>query len=568
MTALIGSPGTATSTTNTSSSTTTTAFPNTAAEFVAVVLAATVGARLFPMTSIHSSKHLLPMAGIPVVVRLLRCLEQAANFTECVLVIAQDDAVTVAAVLNEQDGGLRTVEQVASKPHLVVQSSSSSSSSSNGSSKSKNKLKITIVVLGDECPGSVEALRQVEAASVIPASSHVVVFPGDLVVFDADAIRKLVDTHRQGKNAGAGAACTMLLADVGEEDEHGAPLKESSKQKKGGLAREEQEIEYIALTYASSASFGATRTATTTTTTTATTSPAPRVVWKQSKLDVEADEDMVGSTPKLVLPKPRLRHGGVTRVRTEWSDLHVYALAPWVRRLLLSRKNLLSIQGDLVPLLIARQFHGVVDAFGSQADKELLDDVLRADPTLGTLGGRTEISDDTTTTTSACRESLAPDATATATATQTNPEFTVLAHVVEESALRASTIASYLYASKDVVTRAVHATTRNDPCLFLPEGTSVKPKFTSLLLPETDVEHKKITFKSCAVGRRCQLGDKCRLNNVIIMDNVIVGENVILQNTIIGAGCKIGDNCNLNDCQVSPGKTIPSGTKEKGESFI
>jgi NDP-sugar pyrophosphorylase family protein len=154
-----------------------------------------------------------------------------------------------------------------------------------------------------------------------------------------------------------------------------------------------------------------------------------------------------------------------------------------------------------------------------------------------------------------------------------NPEYTILAHV-QESALRASTIASYLYASKDVVTRAIHSTSTNtnqsdsDPCLFLPKDTILEAKFHSIVLPENDVGDKKLTFKSSCVGRRCKLGDKCRLNNVVIMDDVTVGDNAILQNTIIGAGCKIGDNCNLNDCQVSPGMIIPSGTKAKSESFV
>lgn len=469
------------------------------------------------MTSPQHPKHMLPICGVPVVFRLLRCLE-ASGFSECVIAIAQDDAVTIPALMKEE--GFR---EVASEPNLVVQSTT---------------MKVSVLRMG-ESPGSVEILRQIEGAEVIPKSSNIVVFPGDLVVFEASAIRKLVDTHRQGLDTKGKptTACTMLLADVSEEDEHGIPLKESSKQKKGGLAREEKDIEYIALSY------------------TSTDTPVPpRVVWKQSKLDVEADEHMDGTTPKLVLPKPCLRHG-VTRVRTEWSDLHVYAISPWVRRLILSRKNLLSVQGDLLPLLISRQFKGVVDTFGSKADKEILDDVLRTDPSLGSLG-RLEMNDESLNGSPALGNGGEP-----------NPEFTVLAHV-QGSALRASTIASYLHASKDVVTRAVHSTNPSDPCLFLPNETSIKAKFHSVVLPETDVGDKKLTFKSSCVGRRCQLGDKCRLNNVVIMDDATVGDNTILQNTIIGAGCKIGDNCNLNDCQVAPGKSIPAGTKGKGESFF
>jgi ADP-glucose pyrophosphorylase len=52
------------------------------------------------------------------------------------------------------------------------------------------------------------------------------------------------------------------------------------------------------------------------------------------------------------------------------------------------------------------------------------------------------------------------------------------------------------------------------------------------------------------------------------MDDVTVGDNTILQNSVIGSGCKIGENCNLNECQVTSGKDVPAGTKEKGEAFI
>jgi UDP-3-O-[3-hydroxymyristoyl] glucosamine N-acyltransferase len=224
-----------------------------------------------------------------------------------------------------------------------------------------------------------------------------------------------------------------------------------------------------------------------------------------------------------------------------------------------------SVQVDLLPLLIARQFRGVVATFGSKADKEILAEVLRTDPSLGNLGSRglEQMGYESP------RSSLVnlPGA-AVGNVEEQNPEYTVLAHV-QESALRASTIASYLYASKDVVTRAIHSTNQsNDPCLFLPKDTVLEAKFHSIVLPENNVGDKKLTFKSSCVGRRCKLGDKCRLNNVVIMDDVTVGDNAILQNTIIGAGCKIGDNCNLNDCQVSPGKIIPSGTKAKSESFV
>ena len=87
-------------------------------------------------------------------------------------------------------------------------------------------------------------------------------------------------------------------------------------------------------------------------------SKLPRIVLKKLKLDVEANEDMTGSTAKLTIPKPQLRCGQLV-IRTEWSDVHVYSLDPWVRQLIVARtRNLCSIQEDLLPLLVARKFKG------------------------------------------------------------------------------------------------------------------------------------------------------------------------------------------------------------------
>ena len=44
-------------------------FPNTRSHLCAVILAASRGARLFPMTSSETPKHLLPIAGIPSILR-------------------------------------------------------------------------------------------------------------------------------------------------------------------------------------------------------------------------------------------------------------------------------------------------------------------------------------------------------------------------------------------------------------------------------------------------------------------------------------------------------------------
>jgi translation initiation factor eIF-2B subunit gamma len=280
------------------------------------------------------------------------------------------------------------------------------------------------------------------------------------------------------------------------------------------LGRDEEDIEYIGLSYPK-------------TTTQTKSSSLPRIVFLESKLEVEADEDMTGSTAKLELPKPRL-HKGKLVIGTEWNDVHVYSLAPWVRQLLVARKSLSSVQSDLLPLLVSRQFRGKKATFGSSLEEN--DD--------GEEGKENAAQ--------AIRVGEEP--------------FAVSALVLEnKTVLRINTIPAYLFACKETVA--------NGSELPMPEDSRWNGKFVSLVLKDSTLG-AKVTMKSSIVGASCQLGSKCRLNNVVIMDNVTIGENCSLQNTILGSGVVLGNNCSLNDCQVGPGKALPMGTKEKGESFM
>lgn len=535
-------------------------------EFVACILASSVGTRLFPMASDKLPKHMLLVAGVPLLFRLLTALE-ATGFSEAVIATAANDTVTREAFLQGKGHTYKALSSLSSMVVVVDHHDNDDDRVHQTPLVLKSAtMKVTVVSLPTTCPGTVEALRRVEASGVIPETSHLVVFPGDLLVLDAEPLRAMIHAHRtgltsSGSGSGSGnkfsstsesilsAACTVLLADVNEVDEQGHPLKESAKQKKGLLSRDEEESDYVAVTGNS------------------------RLVWKQPKLDVEEDKDMIGTTPKLVLPKARLRGGGgLTRVSTEWNDVHCCCFAPWVRRLLVAKTSLQSIQYDLVPLLIARQFRGAEATFGSKVEREVMRDALQSFPNFGKtkampLG------------TSEAALALLANTSAVTKVNSSTMEFAVLAHVTQASIFRSHTIAAYLYANREIARQvsaiaAVHTSSAHNseqitsnPCLALPAGASVKPKFHSLLLSNCTVADK-VTFKSSVVGRNCKLGANCRLNNVVLQDNVTVGDNTILQNTVIGSNSSVAENCNLNDCQVCPGKSLSAGTKKKGEAFI
>mgnify|MGYP005693749623 FL=1 len=332
----------------------------------------------------------------------------------------------------------------------------------------------------------------------------------------------------------------------------------------------------------------------------------PRIVFKKSKLTVEED-DMTGSTPKLVIPKTRLRgrNGKEEKlvIRTEWSDVHVYSLAPWVRQLIVARtKNLSSIQEDLLPLLISRQYRGKRATFGKSGltslttmssggdenDHEVNSEndpasAAAANVTSSIVNHGTEKSALTRKNSTQAECSSPSSSTSSGANNNDNDEnngstkqqnsrlsktviddepYSVLAvFLPARTTLRVNTVSAYLFACKEAVANGGGSDVR------MPNGSKRNGKFQTLTLEGSDLG-SKINMKSSTVGKSCTLGDKCRLNNVVIMDDVIIGEQCSLQNTLIGFGAKIGNNCSLNDCQVGPGMEIPSGTKAKGEPFM
>ena len=401
------------------------------------------------------------------------------------------------------------------------------------------------------------------------------------------------------------------------------------------MSRDKEDIEYIALSFPQNRSSSSSSSSSwKSNNDRSNKSSLPRIVLKKSKLYVEADEDMTSSTAKLVVPKSRLRgrdEGERLVIRTEWSDVHVYSLAPWVRQLIVARtKNLSSIQEELIPLLISRQYRGKRATFGKSVlaslattrngdDDEVVvvendggcsDDPANASAT-GTEnnnivpnnknGSSVESSSSSSSSTSNNNEDSSENGETTNKQTKKSSRlskeaviddepYSVLAVVLPaKTTLRANTVPAYLFACKEAVANCGAATVdanasssssssgntntttnnnnNNNNTIRMPKGSKRNGKFQTLTLEGSNLG-SKINMKSSTVGKSCTLGDKCRLNNVVIMDGATIGEQCSLQNTIIGFGAKLGNNCSLNDCQVGPGMEIPSGTKEKGEPFV
>jgi carbonic anhydrase/acetyltransferase-like protein (isoleucine patch superfamily) len=353
--------------------------------------------------------------------------------------------------------------------------------------------------------------------------------------------------------------------------------------------------------------------------------PSERVLFKRCKIDVEDDLNKTGQTPKLIVSKSILRNAAshIIRVRTDLDDIHLYAIAPWVIRLIQVRTDLSSIQKEVIPLLTARQFKGVQAAFGSNIhnySKEKLEVVKTYLPALwetvkSVSYGNTHPNrvfedvdeqneqDDTAHYEDEDNTYVVGGQGVDDIEREKKRVHPLMYHVAavvlprgQRLVLRASTINHYLYACRELVAHALRAPTKEEMVLLtLPNSTqnttatplspsaeealytavgstfaplqgTISSKFSTLILPDASIG-EKATLKSCTVGRHCKIGNKCRLNNVVIMDHATIGDNCVLQNSIVGEYVVIGDNCNFNDVQVGPGAIVRSGTKCKNESI-
>ena len=501
----------------------------------------------------------------------------------------------------------------------------------------KNKMQIRVVRLPEDCHGSADALRFLSSTDAenenkkrrfIPSTSHAVVMPADLILEgdlitenpntpnNAGVIPTLIQQHCQWNASPTTSAVTMLLADVGAEDKEGTPLKESSKAKMGRFSRDEEDMEYIALSSEVAPPLMGSLHASTS------NNSSRRVVLKRSKLEVEED-DGTGTTTKLMVGKSRLHSVGVQSnkrglsgilgglsmataqtasrdaspslsLRTDLNDLHLYVISNWVFDLIHARPNMASFQKEVLPLLISRQFRGVEGAFGPSSwkvedNRERLRKVLRgldgevdgmdhykissllgmyADAKAsGGLGGFGMETDESGPNTDEMETTMMSPPSFPSTV---HP-YAVSAHVLSRETstltLRGCTIPTLLYGCGEITSRTLKLDSVAGAQL-VPKGTQLSAKFNSILLPDCTVG-EKVQTKSCTIGSNVTLGDRSKLNNVVVMDGAIIGENVVLQNSVVGTSARIGENCNLKDCMVESGAVVPSGTKttEKGEAF-
>ena len=208
------------------------------ADFVGVILAGTPGARLYPltvtddededelMTSVEREgeeceddglyKHLLPVAGTPIICHLVHNLWES-GLEHAIVTLSSNDQATISRLKETWSSTEWTKNQ------------ETQSQSKDVSFVYRKTLQVTFISLPLTCAGSAEALVFLSESlpNTFSSSPPLLVMPGDLILEPSSSVlANLANAHRRGLPM---VATTVLLSDIGEEDENGLPLKESSK---------------------------------------------------------------------------------------------------------------------------------------------------------------------------------------------------------------------------------------------------------------------------------------------------------------------------------------------------
>ena len=168
----------------------------------------------------YRPKYLLPVAGIPILHRLLFNV-QHAGFEKCIIACsAMDKRVTLTSVerictpldvTNYSETGKATLV-LKSKPENKVQFTKQSTKTS------PSGMNITLLDLPSNCDGSCIVLQYVAKQALVDHPlSHVVVMPSDLILDNSnanknsDVLGSLVGTHRRGYEDKNGMRITIKI---------------------------------------------------------------------------------------------------------------------------------------------------------------------------------------------------------------------------------------------------------------------------------------------------------------------------------------------------------------------
>ncbi|XP_078658675.1 translation initiation factor eIF2B subunit gamma-like isoform X1 [Branchiostoma floridae x Branchiostoma belcheri] len=344
----------------------------------------------------------------------------------------------------------------------------------------------------------------------------------DLLVVSCDLVcnvplHQLADIHRMH-----GSTLTMLLADLPQTTDSAAILKS----KKVG----NEQRDFIGLD-----------------------GDGRRVVMMASEADLD---------DALTVRRSVLKRHPYVRIKTKLQDAHLFLMKKWVVDYLQQNRSVSTIKGELVPLLVRKQFsQRKKPADVSRADLSMVSPPSTKEDNLADINSFDE--DDEM---AALTRSLSSGAGQQGDSTR-DSTITCYTHIVTEGmCVRANTLPSYVEANRQVL----HELAGGDELLVHPSITT-KGKYQigpDCMVGEGASLGDKVTLKKSIIGKHCTIGDRVKITNSVIMNHVTIKDGSILQGCVVCDNAHIGDQCELKDSLVGSSQNIPSKAKYSNEVIV
>ncbi|ORZ31666.1 hypothetical protein BCR44DRAFT_1441696 [Catenaria anguillulae PL171] len=294
--------------------------------------------------------------------------------------------------------------------------------------------------------------------------------------------------------------------------------------------------------------------------------------------------DMMRSFPNLRLQK--------------LTDAHVYLVRNWVLAAMLaqmdpeingdgagiggSKKQIASVQHDLIPLLLKAQYMPAARAIFTDTDSDASSKGADADdlPTsesshddseyalvgLPTPSHRRDpvvlalVSKSSALSSSSDDHGSTTDLTATAGGAS-GPSYLTLAHL-GLAGLRTATVAAYLDANR-LMARLV--ADRIAPSVKIAPRSQVGPES---MMGDNTALGERSSVKKSVVGANCVLGRNVKLVNCVVHDGVVIEDDVKLEGCVVCAGARVGEKCTLKEAVVGGKAVVARETVARGERYV
>jgi len=270
------------------------------------------------------------------------------------------------------------------------------------------------------------------------------------------------------------------------------------------------------------------------------TVPGPKTKFKRDKdliglsgdslclFTAEADvEEEVSLSRKILRTHPKII------VHSDLLDAHVYLMQKWVADYVVAERNISTIKGELLPLMVKKQFGKVKPQEDSSCEKIKLVDFV---PTSNKL-----LYEEDKSKRYSCYVHLLPPETL-CTRVNSLPAYWV--------ANALSVPVSVLGASSCVAGEQGQARAQ----------VGAKASLSEVRLGNGAVVSDRTTLSRVSLGAGARVEEKVRISNSIVMDNVTIGQGCNIQDSIICDNSTLVTKVNMKNCIVGKGQTVEEGS--------